>query len=551
MSRPGPRPALEMSSAQWTTLCLVALASVVVVDLGRRRLKRQNLPSPYPLPPGPPPLPVVGNMHDINVKAPWLTYSKWSKMYGDLVYARLFDKDIIIISSRKIAKDLLEDRSINYSDRPNIITNELFGVAFNTAYLPYGERWRRQRQFLHQNFKANSASRFVPMQQRKVHQLLHRLLDSPERYSEHLLHYASSVLTNAVYDYDPISDDHIVNTIGRVSELVTSALPPEVAAPLGAFPIILNIPSWFPGMTIKRNAEICREWTNDWVEVPFNHALQRMRDGSTTPAMVLDALGTVDEKGASPRWLKDLKDSAATAFLAAAGTSNATLLTFMLAMVLYPEVQEKVHAQIDTVVGKDRLPTLDDRRSLTYIDAIMRETLRWHPLAPLSLPHAAVNDDVYNGFYIPKGAAIITNIWAIAHDESTYPKPSDFNPERFLNPDGTLTSEDVIDIAFGYGRRICVGKDFADTTLWSAMSTILALFKLSLPKDKDGREEPFKPEWATGITSWVFASRHLRRICDLLLIMMLRYPLPFPCSFVPRIPSMDAKELEEIINAST
>ncbi|KIJ15631.1 hypothetical protein PAXINDRAFT_114873 [Paxillus involutus ATCC 200175] len=523
-----------MSSVQWTILCLVALASVVVIDVGRRRLKRQKSPSPYPLPPGPPPLPIVGNMHGVDVKAPWLTYSEWSKVYGDLVYARLFDKDIIIISSGKIAKDLLEDRSINYSDRPNIITNELFGVGFNTVYMPYGERWRLQRRFLHQNFKANSSSRFVPMQQRKVHQLLHRLLESPERYFESLFQYASSVITNAVYDYDPVSGDRMVNIIGRVSELVTSALPPEVAAPLGAFPIILNIPSWFPGMTIKKNAEICREWTNDWVEVPFKHALQRMSDGSATPAMVLDALGKVDEKDASPGWMKDLKDAAATAFIGEAPClllrSSATLMTFILAMVLHPEVQEKVHAQIDVVVGKDRIPTLDDRPSLTYVDAIMRETLRWHPLAPLSLPHAAVNDDVYNGFYIPKGATVITNIWAIAHDESRYPKPSDFNPGRFLNPDGTLTSDDVTNIAFGYGRRICVGKDFADVTIWSAMSTILALFKLSLPKDEDGKEMPFEPKWVTGITS---------------------YPLPFPCSFEPRIPGMDAKKLEEIINAST
>jgi hypothetical protein len=82
MSWAGPCPALEMSSVQWTILCLVALASVVVIDVGRRRLKRQKSPSPYPLPPGPPPLPIVGNMHGVDVKAPWLTYSEWSKVYG-------------------------------------------------------------------------------------------------------------------------------------------------------------------------------------------------------------------------------------------------------------------------------------------------------------------------------------------------------------------------------------------------------------------------------------------------------------------------------------
>ncbi|KAF9222448.1 cytochrome P450 [Gyrodon lividus] len=487
---------------------------------------KQKSPSPYPLPPGPPPLPIVGNIRGVNVNAPWLTYSEWSKVYGDLVYSRFFNKDIIIINSQKIAKDLLEDRSSNYSDRPNLVTNKLFGIGFNTVFMPYGERWRLQRRLFHQSFKADSVSRFVPMQRRKAHQLLHRLLESPELCFEHLFEYTSSVIINAVYDYDPVSpNDNMVDIIGRVCKLLVGVVTPEVAGILGAFPIILSIPSWFPGMTIKRNAALSREWAKDWVEVPFKHALQRMNDGSTAPTMAFDALIKAEEKDALPGCLQDLKDAAATAF---AVQSSSALMTFFLAMVLHPEVQERAYAQIDTVVGKDRLPTSDDRPSLTYIDAIMRETLRWNPVTPLSVPHAVTNDDVYDGYYIPKGATIMTNLWSMAHDESRYPEPFEFTPERFLNPDGTLTSDDVLNIAFGFGRRICVGRHFANLSLWSAMSTILAVFKLSLPKDEDGREVSFEPKWAAGITT---------------------HPLPFPCSFVPRIPGMDAKKLEEMIKA--
>ncbi|KAF9237853.1 cytochrome P450 [Melanogaster broomeanus] len=482
-----------MATANWTALCVTVLVCITLVHIGRRRGKKRTSRCPHPLPPGPPPLPIVGNVRGINANAPWLAYSEWSKVYGDLVYTRLFNQDIIIINSEKVAKDLLEDRSSNYSDRPNIVTIALFGEGFNTVFMPYGERWRLQRRFFHQSFKADSASRFVPMQQSKAHQLLRGLLESPELYIDHLFQYSSSVIVKSIYDYDPLpTNDHVVDLVGRVLKIATALLTPEVTAILGSFPIILTIPSWFPGMGVKRKAALCREWSKVWVGVPFKHALQRMNDGSTAPSMVIDALQNAEQEEASPGWLQCLKEAAATAF---AGIScflrlipSCVLTTFVLAMVLNPEVQEKAHAQINMVVGRDRLPTLDDRPFLTYIDAIMRETLRWNPVTPLSIPHAVVNDDIYEGYHIPKGATVLTNLWSMAHNESKYPKPFEFIPERFLNPDDTLTSDDVLHIAFGHGRRICVGRHFADVTLWSAMSMVLALFKLSVPKDEDGKE---------------------------------------------------------------
>ncbi|KAF9235264.1 cytochrome P450 [Melanogaster broomeanus] len=488
-----------MATANWTTLSVAVLVCVIVFDVGRRRGKKQTSRFPHPLPPGPPPLPIVGNVRGINVNAPWLTYSEWSRVYeigltGDLVYSRLFNQDIIIINSEKVAKDLLEDRSSNYSDRPNVPTTALFGVDFNTVFLPYGDRWRLQSRFFHQSLKADCASRFVPMQQSKAHELLRRLLESPELYIDHLFQYGSSVIMNGVYDYDPLpTNDHVVDIIAKALKMITVVLTPEVTVILGAFPIILSIPSWFPGMGIKRKGALCREWAKEWVELPFEHALQRMNDGSTAPSMVFDALRKAEQEEAAPEWLQALKEAAATAFGAGSETSSGVLTTFLLAMVLHPEIQEKAHAQLEAV-GPCRF---------------------------------VVSTDVIN--FTVVGATIITNLWSMAHDESKYSKPFEFIPERFLNPDGTLTSDDVLHIAFGFGRRICAGRHFADVTLWSAMSTILALFKLSVPKDEGGNEVSFEPQWTSGIST---------------------YPLPFPCSIVPRIPGMDANKLEELIDAN-
>jgi hypothetical protein len=84
---------------------------------------------------------------------------------------------------------------------------------------------------------------------------------------------------------------------------------------------------------------------------------------------------------------------------------------FFLAMILYPEVQRKAQAEIDNVVGTRRLPSFDDRGNLPYVEAIVKEVLRWHPVAPMGLPHMTTDDIIFNGYLIPKGALIIPNIW--------------------------------------------------------------------------------------------------------------------------------------------
>jgi len=201
--------------------------------------------------------------------------------------------------------------------------------------------------------------------------------------------------------------------------------------------------------------------------------------------------------------------------------TNATLITFLYLMMNYPGTQHRVQAEIDSVVGRRRLPNFEDRASLPYVDAVLRETMRWHPVLPL-VGHATSEDDIYRGYYIPQGSVIMANLWAMSHNEEKYPNPNMFIPERFLREDGTL-NDDNIPWVFGFGRRICPGRHVANVTLWSAMVCILALFKI---KKTEGSEDG---KWTTGMTS---------------------HPLPFPCRFVPRDEDMNAEKLASLVSAS-
>ncbi|KAF5358755.1 hypothetical protein D9758_008597 [Tetrapyrgos nigripes] len=136
--------------------------------------------------------------------------------------------------------------------------------------------------------------------------------------------------------------------------------------------------------------------------------------------------------------------------------------TFIHGLVKNSNTMKKGQRAVDERTGGARLPDFSDCGSIPYVDALFLETLRWIPVAPLSIPHKSIEDDEYNGYYIPGGAAVVGNGWAILHDESVYgPHPHLFNPERFLQEDGSLSPNVLFpNAAFGFGRRLCGGKDF-------------------------------------------------------------------------------------------
>jgi len=107
-------------------------------------------------------------------------------------------------------------------------------------------------------------------------------------------------------------------------------------------------------------------------------------------------------------------------------TTTISMTNFILAMILHPEIQQKARAEIDAVVGRDRLPDFSDRGSMPFMDCILKEVLRWKPVTPLGVPHATTDNDIYRGMFIPKNTTVLPNVWAMLHD------PEEFIPERFL-----------------------------------------------------------------------------------------------------------------------
>jgi len=249
---------------------------------------------------------------------------------------------------------------------------------------------------------------------------------------------------------------------------------------------------------------------------PFEYVKRNMAAGNAPKSMVSDLLAEMDEgKQTFPE--QAVKEIALTVFVAGFDTSSSTLSSFILAMILHPEAQRLAQQEIDSVVGIDRLPDFYDRPSLKYVEAVFRETIRWHIVAPLGLPHATSSDDVFGGYFIPKGSLILPNIWDMSREGCD--DPDVFKPERHFASDGTLLPDTIAaKPMWGFGRRGCPGRFVAEAATWSAVVHLLAAFRITKAKDEAGKEIEVKEEFTSGV------------VCR---------PVPFQCSFVLRSTSRE------------
>ncbi|KAK0480063.1 cytochrome P450 [Armillaria novae-zelandiae] len=467
-------------------LLLVSLALSVSLfyRLFRYSLKFRRLP----LPPGPKGLPLIGNLWDMPVEYPWVTYARWSSTYGDVIYLDTPGNPTVVINSAEAAVDLLEKRSGNYSDRPDFTMLHLSGWGFDFGFMRYADRWRMHRRMFHQYFQPRAVPVYYPVQTRTTLVLLQQLLKSPDEFARHVRYHTSSVVMKIVYGYtvDQNGDPFV--------EMVDQALEgARIIGNEGVFlvdyiPSLKYLPRWFPGATFMRQASSWRKQAEEVKERPFKYTSESLANGLAAPSFVSENLAKMTEIGISEKaaQLEIIRNTAGVAFAAGTDTTVAVLLSVILAFVLYPEVQAKAQAELDAVVGPTRLPMFDDRSQLPYINAILFEVLRWNPIVPMGLAHRNVKEDVYRGYHIPAGATVIGNTWAILHDETHYPNPLVFDPERFMPGDGKELQPEPT-AAFGFGRRVCPGRYLALNIIWITIASMAATLSFSKAVDSKGR----------------------------------------------------------------
>ncbi|KAF7346476.1 hypothetical protein MSAN_01875700 [Mycena sanguinolenta] len=430
---------------------LLALAvSCILLAVTVGLLQRRKATSRLPFPPGPKPRFLVGNLFDIPTASAWITYTEWGKQYGDVVHAQMLGKHVLILNSVKAATELLEKRALLYSDRPTIPMLSLIGWGFNFTFMSRTNKWRERRRLFHQHFRPDAAAAYRPVQLRKIQDLLRSLLSTPEDFAVHTKTLTAAIILDTIYGYNvkSMQDRFVHLTEEAVQRLCEVVLPGSSI--VNTFPFLRYLPSWFPGCSFHKFARETSELVDEMQNAPFEFVRQNMRNGCAKPSVMRELLEQNDTHGGSVEREQVINDVAGLAYAAGADT------------------------------------------------AVFREVFRWGPILPLGIPHATSEDDIYEGYFIPKGTTVLSNIWAMGHDESKYSNPDEFNPERFLNSDGQLNTDDHI-LGFGFGRRVCVGRYAADATVWATIVSVLSTFNIAKPKDATGKEIEIELVYVEGL----------------------------------------------------
>ncbi|OCH84376.1 cytochrome P450 [Obba rivulosa] len=489
-----------------------ACALVLLVRLYQRERSPKLL-----LPPGPPRLPLLGNLFDVpNDGASKIYLQMGQKLGSDVVCLNAVGTYIVVLNSPSAVADLLEKRSTIYSDRPwMIMLCELIGLGWSMPLMPYGETWKLSRKMFHQEFSLGAVERYRQVELQGARNLLSRLLHQPEGFLEHIRHMAGAVIIRIAYGIEVQAHDDPYIRIAEEAIQAASAASTPGAYLVDALPILKHVPSWLPGTKFKQEAAEFRKWVDATLNSSYAVVQKQIASGDAPDCAATSLLETFGKNASGDLDTEHvIKSTLATIYLAGADTTVSTLATFFLAMALYPDVQVKAREELDAVLGGRRLPELSDQESMPYITSIMKESLRWKPVVPLNFPHRLTEDDVYRGYHLPKGSLVLANNWAILHDEDMYPDPSAFKPDRFMK-DGKLDSEirDPATAAFGFGRRICPGRYMAQDQLWIVIASVLATFEIG--KEVDGNGQEIMPETDS-------------------LPGFLSHPRPFKCTIKPR-----------------
>ncbi|KAE9397733.1 cytochrome P450 [Gymnopus androsaceus JB14] len=484
----------------------LAVGGVLIYLLWSKGLNKKR----YASFPGPPGLPLLGNVHQLGQQQ-HLKYTEWHAQYGPIIQLNFAGKPVLVVGNAKIAADLMDRRSAIYSDRPRfIMSSEILMGGMNMAFARYGDRWKRMKSAATQCLTFNIAQEYTPLQEIESLLLLRALIDAKGDVDGPVRRSAAASIMKVVYNYNmKAGHDPVVAQIETyVDRMLKAALPGSYIVDI--FPFLNRLPAWAASWK-REGQKFYQKDTQLFLDL-VNDVKAGVVSGMQPDCLVNKLVDVKELNAVETAWL------AGTMFGAGAEAMGATLSVFVLAMVLYPAVQEKLRQELYVAVGKDRFPSFQEISKNVYLNAVIKETLRWRPMGPLGVPHQSIKDDIYDGHFIAAGTLVIPNIWAMHHDEAVYPKAEEFRPERYISdagfPINILETKDLGHHSYGFGRRACMGYTVANNALIINAAYLTLMFEMKKAKDEFGNEISPDP--------WAFLDEGLA----------VR-PLPFKCHFEP------------------
>ncbi|KAG5275688.1 hypothetical protein AALO_G00123440 [Alosa alosa] len=449
----------------WLVVFCVLL---IVVDI----VKNKDPPN---YPPGPWPLPVVGNVF---TGVDFKTMDKLAEVYGDVYSLRWGSEKTVFISGYKMVKEALVTQLDSFADRPIVpLFHKVFkgiGIALSN-----GSMWKVQKKFANahlRHFGEGKKTLELHIQQ-ECHYLCEAFKEEqgePFDPQYTLCSATANVIYSVVFGRRfEYSDEQFQNILRADAEAVILSGTAQ-AQLYNAFPGLFH---YLPGphQTVHSNYQIFKDFLRQQI---LKHVEDR---DPSDPRDYVDVFLGEMEKSTNEEAGFNLENLiVCTLDMAEAGTETvATTMRWALYfMMKYPEMQQKVQAEIDNVIGQSRFPNMTDRPKLHYTEAVIHETQRLGNVVPLGFPKMASKDTTLAGYFIPKGTAITANLSSVLHDKSQWETPDVFNPEHFLDSEGHFRRRDAF-FPFSAGKRVCLGEQLSRMELFLLFASLLQRFTFS------------------------------------------------------------------------
>ncbi|KAL4864886.1 cytochrome P450 [Aspergillus spectabilis] len=334
-----------------------------------------------------------------------------------------------------------------------VFAGEMVGWEHILAMLSYSDTFRAYRKAMHRVLGTKTSfARFNELQE--------RLGDLVQHIRTWVL-FSACLMTLTAYGYDISADeaDELVSLANEFLENFSVTGMPELGLLIRFRFAVKHLPSWFPGAGFKSTAEKWRTTLLTTIEKPYHLVRVQMGRGTYPDPYLSSLLEEFRGRSLTVEEERVIKWTAGSLHTGGADTTVSTLSTFFLDMALHPYIQKRAQEELDSLLGRSTLPTFVDREKLPYINAVIKESLRWHPVAPIGIPH------MYNDVEINR---------AFTHDATIYPSPTTFNPSRFLSARlYTRQPPRPVKSYIRVRRRVCPGMILAESTIFSTIAKSL------------------------------------------------------------------------------
>ncbi|XP_060181503.1 6,7,8-trihydroxycoumarin synthase-like [Lycium barbarum] len=460
-------------------LFLVALPIIFIFLRQKAKMSRNTI-----LPPGPLGLPFIGNLHQYDGLTPHLYFWKLSKKYGKIFSLKLGSSPIVVVSSPKLAKEVMKTQDLAFCSRPSTLCQQKLSYnSHDIAFSPYNDYWREIRKIcvLHL-FSLKKVQSFSPICKDEVSRMIKKISEQAAtsqitNLSNIVISLTSTIICRVAFG---IRFDEEALERRRFDELLH-----ETQAIMAKF----FVSDFFPSLSwIDKLTGLANRLEKDFKDLDefYEELIQQHLDSNRPKSMEGDIVDLLLQLRKEPSTqinltLDNIKGILMNIFVAGADTSAITVVWAMTALAKNPKVMKKVQAEIRKSVGKKGIVNEDDTQNMSYLKAVIKETFRLYPPAPVLVARVAVENSILEGYNIPPKTTIYVNYWAIARDPEYWKHPEEFIPERFLNSRIDFKGQDFELIPFGAGRRGCPGIALGIATVELILSNLLYAFDWELP----------------------------------------------------------------------